>query len=783
MRLGQKLIIDGNGTEKQIFSAMADSVQSRATGAQLDYGSSMGVIAFMQSAVAASGNIPGVPAWWTKARDIALTRLLPTLDIIPGVVAGEANTIAEMGWRWADGMPKNWARYYDNVFINAGWGEGWQVTIAKGVNDYTCTDNGWFTEKIGDGDDKLEEIYNRKTGEKMGVVFTKGPLQSEVKGIAHIDSLRCTRTGNPEWPVEYEDLDGLITRFHRTRIAFAADMPSPRETMRGVGLCALSRCLRRAAYIQAVGTYEYERLAGRDLNKLHLIQGISSGEIVDGILDAQDRFDAQGYERYAPGAIIARDVPPMPGGLGDLNAISLEMGGLVEGYSEEEATRVAVMAIALAFGIDVRTIWATVTSGATKADAEVGYVVKRNRGTGARVKLIERIVNYNILPARFAGMWTLDYTDEFEQEQGLRRQQVQIDIIDKLWSKGSGILASLPFQTAVQEAVSRGVLSDDALEAALMIEAEEPTPEEDITEELDMSEETELEDETEAEEETIEGAKQTGDPPAYTLETLGAPLPVYTDDDTLISTRDIDRELERWRRIPELAPYAPKSSRGIAAQKARRLRLPSFKQEEIPVVTIPEAVRPALSDIRAATAREETAALCGRLARGEISLSEWQAEARNIIKDLHTAQMAIGKGGWPFVDQTDWGRVGAALRSQYAYLDSFARDILNAGIEGTFYSEAYLANRLGMYVDSGTASYNRGLYASQGFNPSSLPAVPGDGSTQCRTRCKCRWDFDEIDNGLYNAIWLLGDADHCPDCVARADEWAPWGVVTKEGMQ
>lgn len=56
-----------------------------------------------------------------------------------------------------------------------------------------------------------------------------------------------------------------------------------------------------------------------------------------------------------------------------------------------------------------------------------------------------------------------------------------------------------------------------------------------------------------------------------------------------------------------------------------------------------------------------------------------------------------------------------------------------------------------------------------------LPASPGDCSTVCCNNCDCRWDVRKMRGiGNYNCYWKLGTVEkHCPNCIARADEWKP----------
>ena len=62
-----------------------------------------------------------------------------------------------------------------------------------------------------------------------------------------------------------------------------------------------------------------------------------------------------------------------------------------------------------------------------------------------------------------------------------------------------------------------------------------------------------------------------------------------------------------------------------------------------------------------------------------------------------------------------------------------------------------------------------------------LPAMPGDGTSQCLTRCRCSWDITKLEgDGNYDCTWVMSDAEHCQTCRQRATDWAPLRV--REGI-
>jgi len=109
--------------------------------------------------------------------------------------------------------------------------------------------------------------------------------------------------------------------------------------------------------------------------------------------------------------------------------------------------------------------------------------------------------------------------------------------------------------------------------------------------------------------------------------------------------------------------------------------------------------------------------------------------------------------------------VAKQVQKQLDFLDNFALEI-----QKTDEFEAGWDARAAMYAESIKAPYWSGRTK---LLP--LPALPGDGTTQCKTHCHCLWSIDTLDEdaGDYDARWIRGVSDSCQTCVQRAQDWAP----------
>jgi hypothetical protein len=162
-------------------------------------------------------------------------------------------------YQWVlDGPPKtvDAVEYLLNNAITSG-APGWMTFINAISQDLYSTDNGFFIE-----------------------IIRKGP-KSPVLGIAHLDSNACIRTGNPDKPVIYRDRKGRLHKLPWYNVIATADLPSPIQSMNGVGVCAVTRVLRSAQIMRDIAQYKHEKVSGQFYRAIHFVGGVSKAEIED----------------------------------------------------------------------------------------------------------------------------------------------------------------------------------------------------------------------------------------------------------------------------------------------------------------------------------------------------------------------------------------------------------------------------------------------------------------------------------------------------------------------
>jgi len=174
-----------------------------------------------------------IPPWWSRRRDKELERFTINSDQMKSSIykvttkLQSIRPIVEPRDTSIKAHRKQAEHYQSSLIELSDMGGGYNQFLSKYLWDYFTKDNGAFAEVIGDG-------------------ATDGPIQGPALGLNSLDSTRCQRTSNPEFPVIYTDTDGNKYKLHYTRVIFTASQPSTRAEMYGVGLCWVSRAINIA---------------------------------------------------------------------------------------------------------------------------------------------------------------------------------------------------------------------------------------------------------------------------------------------------------------------------------------------------------------------------------------------------------------------------------------------------------------------------------------------------------------------------------------------------------
>lgn len=144
----------------------------------------------------------------------------------------------------------------------------------------------------------------------------------------------------------------------------------------------------------------------------------------------------------------------------------------------------------------------------------------------------------------------------------------------------------------------------------------------------------------------------------------------------------------------------------------------------------------------------------------QIDAQRWGVAVASELKSMHGSMAMFGAGGRGNMDQSAWGKVGAAFKRQLGFLNKFV-DLLSGGK----LSEAQALARISQYAKASGQQFwlQRADQFNYGSNLPVLRQVPQDGHTRCRGHCNCELVFTS--KGIR---WVTHEGENCPDCERLA---------------
>ena len=191
-----------------------------------------------------------VPDWWSPGRDKYLREFWPKVDPLKIAVTIFVNKAISVPFH-VQPRDNNVKRHVQEaavveqiIKVQSGIFRGFDIEMSKFYQDFLTQDNGGF-------------LY------VMGYDSVSLPLSGAAQGLQHMDSRRCTRTGDPTWPVVFESEKGKRFKIHHSRVISMSNLPSPDMDMHGVGYCPVTCALDSATESRDVHRYNQEKFGSR----------------------------------------------------------------------------------------------------------------------------------------------------------------------------------------------------------------------------------------------------------------------------------------------------------------------------------------------------------------------------------------------------------------------------------------------------------------------------------------------------------------------------------------
>lgn len=299
----------------------------------------------------APGNLP---PYWSSARDYYLRDLLyqPFHDFWAGAVGIAVTKMASQAWEVEGDTPRLRSQAQD-LLLQADSNQSWVSFLARHLQDFICTDNGAFIE----------------------VVRATSAAGSRILGLMHLDSLRVTRTGDPDIPAIYRDTKGAEHQMRAHQILMLSDMPSSAEKWYGVGLCAASRSWGAIKKLEAIERYYYEKIAGEKPLSIDLVGGVSEPQIRTAVESAKEDNHARGNIQYM-GAVVVPTLSDIP-----ITHERINFAELPDNFDYEQQFNNCVLLVANAIGLDIQDLQ-PLTGQALGTAMQSTVLAEKSRGKG-----------------------------------------------------------------------------------------------------------------------------------------------------------------------------------------------------------------------------------------------------------------------------------------------------------------------------------------------------------------------------------------------------------------
>lgn len=340
---------------------------------------------------------PDAPVYWSYARDITLRSTLHAETMWAAAVGIAATKCTNAGYALEGGKRKvAWAH---DMLGNVDFARGWKYFVSRTVRDYLTTDNGSFVE----------------------IVRATSAAGSKVVGLAHLDSLRCRRTGDDETPVVYRDLVGAEHALKWHQVFSVVDMPAPEETLRGVGYCAASRAYGTIYKLAGIERYISEKTSGRRPLEVTFVSGISQKQLETAIQSAHDEADRKGLTTYMGVCVVPTNTPEGY----KLEVVSVPLAAVPDWVKVDEERKDAYLRYADCIGLDPQELQ-PLTHGSSNTATQSVVLDEKERGKFGWFEAFAEQLNLHKIVGG-AVTFTFSHKDWRDQqlEAGVRLQRAQ----------------------------------------------------------------------------------------------------------------------------------------------------------------------------------------------------------------------------------------------------------------------------------------------------------------------------------------------------------------------
>lgn len=324
--------------------------------------------------------------WWSHYSDRVLRSSVHMESMWANTVGMFISKIASQSWE----LKGIRIQRFQEMLLN-----GWTDFISKMARDYLTTDNGCFAQ----------------------IVRQSSAAGSRVLGVVQLDSVRCTRTGDLDYPLVYQDWVGHLHALRAHEVIMMCDMPSPSNSYFGVGMSAARKVFNSIVTLASIEQLVQEKTSGAEPTGISFVNAsIDEDQLQDAVNATKESRVAKGYLRYM-GVVIV----PLVNLDANPTVATIPLKSLPEGYNAEQERENCHRNYALATGQDPQTINPRLIGSGSRGTSAQSTTLKEQQQGSLPVLFktdLTHLLNTSVLPPSVSFYFGIrDLSEELKEAQ------------------------------------------------------------------------------------------------------------------------------------------------------------------------------------------------------------------------------------------------------------------------------------------------------------------------------------------------------------------------------
>lgn len=318
------------------------------------------------------------------------------------------------GVKGADGLPPMGSAARDGILRSSRYVSGlWGSVVAKSITKittrgYTLEDDTDSQQRLRRAKDILEsygpgytrglargmqDYLNTNFGQIIAIERAKNAPGARITGLIHLDSLRCTPTWDPEYPILYWAPRGGVYLLPSWGVIRITDMPSSDPLAYGYGQCASDRAWEAIIQDAAITTYFREKITGSRNLAIYIIRGLQFEQLRDALTTSEAGREARNFMLYKGSTLI-----PLLSDT-EIQLTEIPLASVPDGFDVDQARQDIRLRFANAAGVPVQDIAPLSGQGlGTGTQSVIQDEAYEGMGLAAYPKLLAEALNALVFP-------------------------------------------------------------------------------------------------------------------------------------------------------------------------------------------------------------------------------------------------------------------------------------------------------------------------------------------------------------------------------------------------